>query len=329
MPAHQLGVGGQDADLLAPAARDDANRSRQLILDRQTAVEERNHHFLGARGEGDAQEDLVRHLLALVVAENTVRLDAESLLGLPRLLGKNLGRHQVQPDLAAALRLVFLEQPQQVGLDLDVLARHLGTDKCLHQHRPVGRDVLGQLERLGRERVQLLPARVAANAKWLDNHGDARDRDDHRQEPHRRMQPVVAAGLTAGPVPPAQEHHVQVEHRRRQAHEVKQPVERDHTRPEILKLRGDRPSLKHTPSPVTRERADVAQEDRDSAEHAPRMKATVTFDESSRRDHRQRDQKHAHQPVARDTWRRARPGPASPATQSTNTCGSENSSATV
>ena len=56
--AHQLGVGAQDADLLAAALRDDADRPRQLVLDRQAAVEERDHHFLEARGERHAQEDL-------------------------------------------------------------------------------------------------------------------------------------------------------------------------------------------------------------------------------------------------------------------------------
>ena len=63
--AHQLGVGAQDADLLAAAPRDDADRPRQLVLDRQAAVEERDDDFLEARGERDAQEDLRDRLLGL------------------------------------------------------------------------------------------------------------------------------------------------------------------------------------------------------------------------------------------------------------------------
>ena len=52
---------------LRPLLRDDADRPGQLVLDRQAAVEERDDDFLEARGERHAQEDLGRHLLALVV----------------------------------------------------------------------------------------------------------------------------------------------------------------------------------------------------------------------------------------------------------------------
>ena len=101
--------------------------------------------------------------------EHAARLDPEPLLGLARLVGVELGRHQVQADLAAAPRRVFLEQAQQVGLGLDELARDLRAVIRLDEHRPVGGDLLDQVERLARERVQLLRAGVGADAQLVDD----------------------------------------------------------------------------------------------------------------------------------------------------------------
>ena len=90
------------------------------------------------------------------------------------------------------------------------------------------------------------------------------------------------AGLAAGPVPAAQEHHVQVEHRRGQRDEVEDPRERDHPGAEVVELGGHRPALRccrrsgpPVGEPSQSRKTGTAQKS------APRMNATVTFDDSS------------------------------------------------
>ena len=171
-----------DADFLAVALGHDADRARQLVFDRQATVEERDDHFLDARGEGDSQEDLGRRLLA----RSSLKTRRGSM---PNRFSASwawaeieLGRHEVQADLAAAPGLIFLEQAEHVGLDLDVVLRHLRAVVRLDQHGPVGRDALDQFERLSRQRVQPLGARVRAHAPLLDHDREAEERQHDRGE---------------------------------------------------------------------------------------------------------------------------------------------------
>ena len=88
------------------------------------------------------------------------------------------------------------------------------------------------------ERVcNLFGARVGASSHALDHHCATEKRQNDRYEPHQGMEPVSPAGFAAGPVPPAQEHHVQIKHRDRERDKVKQSREGDHPGAEILKLR--------------------------------------------------------------------------------------------
>ena len=100
--AHQLGVRTQYSDLFATASGDDADRSGQLVFNRQPAVEEGYDHFLDTRGEGDTQEDVRGHLFGFIGRKDPSRLDPESLLRNTGLFRVKLRRHEVQADLAAA-----------------------------------------------------------------------------------------------------------------------------------------------------------------------------------------------------------------------------------
>ena len=95
------------------------------------------------------------------------------------------------------------------------------------------------------------------------------------------MDPVLPARLAAGPVPPAQQHHVQVEHRRGQREEVERRPTAGSPRAEVVELRGDRQVLELAVQAAPERRADQPEEDRDRAEQAPRMNATVTFEDRS------------------------------------------------
>ncbi len=149
-----------------------------------------------------------------------------------------------------------------------------------------------------RERVQLFGAGVGADSRLLEHHREAEKRQNDRHEPHHRMEPVPRAGLAAGPVPPAQEHHVQVEHRHREPDKVKQARQGDHPRAEILELRRDRPAFE-LPPPAPRSWRHRAGPERS----APRRKAHQDerhghIRRQERRDHPDRDQERSHQPVA-------------------------------
>ena len=163
--AHHPGVGVEDAHLLAGTPRDHADGPSQLVLDGQAAVEERHDDFLQPRGERHAQDDLRdRPLgLGLVVRGDPLGFDAKPLLGLTRGLGVELGRNQVEADLAPAGGLELPEQVQKVGLGLNVFAGHFRTVVGLDQDRSVVGNLLDERERFGRERVHLLRARVDAD----------------------------------------------------------------------------------------------------------------------------------------------------------------------
>ena len=88
--------------------------------------------------------------------------------------------------------------------------------------------------------------------------------------------------LAARPVPTAQQDHVQVEHRRGQRDEVEHARERDHAVAEVVELGRDRQVLRSAAGAVGPSGEPMQpEEDRHRAEQAPRMNATVTFDDRS------------------------------------------------
>ena len=150
---------------------------------------------------------------ACVGGHDPPRLDPEPLLGVARLVRVELGRNQVQADPVPAPGRVFAEQVDQVGLGLDELAGHLGAVVRLDIDRPVLGDLLDQGDRLGRQRVQLLgghvvPGTESCSTRTLQAARASRSETNRTSEWH----PVFQAGLAARPVPPAQEHHVEIEH---------------------------------------------------------------------------------------------------------------------
>ena len=112
------------------------------------------------------------------------------------------------------------------------------------------------------------------------------------------MRRQAPAPLAAGPVPPAEQDHVQVEHRRGQRDEVEHARGRDHAGAEVAELRGDREVLDHPAEPRPEGRADQPEKTGIAQNRAPRMNATVTFDDSSDATRPMAIISDAHQPVA-------------------------------
>ena len=147
-------------------------------------------------------------------------------------------------NLAPAAGLVLLEQAQQVGLGLHEFAGHFGAVIGLDQYRLVVGNLLDQLERFGRKRVQ--PARELASARSPSRSIITLRLKSARITPANRISecsPQPLARLAAGPVPPAQQNHVQVEHGRGQREEVEEARKRDHPGAEIVELGRNRPVL--------------------------------------------------------------------------------------
>ena len=113
--AEELGVGLEHAERLALLAGDGADRADQLVLDRNAAVDERDHDLVEAGAEGDAEEDFLRAADAVVDGRDVAGLDAVGPLGERGGFAEVLDLMDVDDDLAAAQRAEFRERREQVA----------------------------------------------------------------------------------------------------------------------------------------------------------------------------------------------------------------------
>ena len=154
------------------------------------------------------------------------------------------------------------------------------------------------VDRFRRERVQPLGAGVGADTQPLDHHAEAERARMTAHEPDSEWHPQPLARLAAGPVPPAQQHHVQIKHGGGQRDEVEETRERDRPR---CRNRGTAPaptSPRSAAGAAAGRRADPVQEDRHGAEEGAQDERHRDVRRQQRRHHPHRDQHRAHQPVA-------------------------------
>ena len=137
-PAEKPHVRGQDAELRAVRTGRHAQAADQLVLHGQPAVQETDHLFLRAAGDGDPGEDVRKPgARALKVGQLPGR-DAEPFPGLPGLGRVHFRGLDAHLHPAAAHGVQLLEHVEQARTGLYVGLRHLGTHEGLDEHGTLG-----------------------------------------------------------------------------------------------------------------------------------------------------------------------------------------------
>ena len=149
-------------------------------------------------------------------------------------------------NLAAAQRAQLGQRRKQIELVGRVLGRHLRADVGVdldRLHLVVAAQLLDQLHRPRRQRVELLardvgPQRIVMRKKQI--HADGQRHETQRAGqvvgPHRFIL------FAAAPMPPADEHHADVQHHHRDHHEVADAAQADHAALEVAETARPRSS---------------------------------------------------------------------------------------
>ena len=272
--------------------------ARDFILGGQSLVEERNHVFFAAAGEGDAEEHFLDPRGRARGLRHVDGLDAELLARIARFLRVRLGLLHDQMDVIAARGVELAQERQHVFARLDVVARHILADVGLDEHRPVGRNFLDECLALLGQRVQPLGGHVGARTGAGDQ--DLQRNHRHHDGDRARGEMQTQAPRVRGDRPVAASHqdHVQVQHDRRDADEVDDGGQAEDAVRKFIERREGR----HVRAQVLRRLAENPEDafgvHEERAEQRAQDERHRGVGGQSRREHAHRDEHRSHEPVA-------------------------------
>ena len=175
-PAEQLGIGGDDAELLALGLHDHAYGTDQFVFHRQAAVKERNDELLGAGGEHQPEKDLPRRALAGRDLHQRARDDVVIVRSFRCVFGVRLRvvNHNLNPIAAQSIQA--MKRVEKILVRTHITFRNVRTEKRLNEDRAVVGNLIDQGQTLRLEGVQTLRRDIGIDAGPF---GKNEDGDDH------------------------------------------------------------------------------------------------------------------------------------------------------
>ena len=297
-PAEKPHVRGQDAELRTVRPGRHAQAADQFVLHGQSAVQETDHLFLRAAGDGDPGEDVRKPgARALKVGQLPGR-DAEPLPGLPGLWRVHFRGLDAYLDPAAAHGVQLLEHVEQARTGLYVGLRHLGTHEGLDEHGTLGVQFRQHPHGLAGEGMKPFGGHVEADARAAQDDVESDDRDDERRRPYAVVDAHAVAAGPHRPVAAADQHHVEVEHQARDGKEVDQAGETDDAAREVVEGVEQAQRREQAPQAFADAGRDGADEHEGAAEQGAQYEGDGHVRGEQGRQHADGDKRRAGEPVA-------------------------------
>ncbi len=207
---------------------DGVDRSDQFVFDRNPVFEDRHRHFLQARLEGRAQDQLFLLRRPFLADHSCDRLDPESLGGQRGIVAEQFDV-VVQIDFDRAIPLgrlaaKLLQQIDQFVSSLGVHFGDFGTDESVDHDRPIRIEFPDQFLCRRRERTDFAFGQVVSDDVLVAKQDDRADgKHDQGNNPCQVVPGHRVAVLAAGPVTPTDQHHAGVQRDDCDQHESRRP----------------------------------------------------------------------------------------------------------